>query len=511
MTTWLNNANGTTVTPDSNGPTWINNAPAQPQYEYSYSYMMPQQQQQQQYFSYNQEPQVPAWQQFLYDSAATNGGYGEPIPAQTTWGSAGGFTRNGMINWQDAANTLVPLYQQKLDSLNQAWNTGQIQNVNEIQGVRDALSHWQGIQATGRSPQMFSMPQYSTDNFFTEANEASRLFHGDPRFQAVEAVLPASLRGQNQGQLMRPWASTGLVDSNFGSGSAGVDAGFGSFLPPGLREASFSTSSGQPIISTGPGGIITQYAPNAMGGWTSVGNLNGMPTQYNNGDLRSARDYGSYNTPLLAGLTRSGGYTSPGPDRGEPYNPFPPGLKPIGIDPNTGEMGRYDWSDPWHDQSGWRRDNTGDYPTQAPGFSPQFDENGRSPRPGGGYIQNTPNGPYEVDRFGKQISANIQPISLGDLSLPWQIADALPVSLESKINGALRGFEMIDNANPSNLLPKNMLMNMAKDAALDFVGDRRTWRGDGAHFSTLQDILSQPWANRSAAPISYPSMAALFL
>lgn len=196
--------------------------------------------------------------------------YGPQPQVQTNWSNRGGVTGNGYISWQDAANALVPLWRQKVDSANEAWRNGTLQNPTYIQQLRNEMQRWENIQATGTSPQMFSLPQYSTDNFFTEANETSRLF-GDwnVRPGAVEAVLPWQLRGQNQGQLMRPWTATGMVDSNFGSGSDGnyVTGGYAKNVSNTApsdpnRPSAFSSpyNGGQPMGTGsylgGPGGPI---------------------------------------------------------------------------------------------------------------------------------------------------------------------------------------------------------------------------------------------------------------
>lgn len=473
MATWINNGQATAY--GSDGPTWINNAPqqavqyAQPQYQQpSYadqaSYWLQQ-------YTKPQEP-APVIGSFVQPSNQYRGIYN---------GGAGGVTGNGQINWQDASNALVPLYQQKLTAAEDAWRNGLIQNPTEMQSLRDSLKRWQDIQAAGgQTQQMFALPQWDVNAFWAEANEASRLpgQGSQVRPMGVEAVLPYGLRGQNTGRLMNSWQATGMVDSNFGSGSAGVDAGFGSFLPNGLREASFSTSNGQPIISTGPGGVITQYAPNALGGYSAIGNLNGAnATPYNNGDLRSAHDYGSYLTPLL----RSGAN-----DRFAVANINGGGSMPYGNPTvSTGDTSM-NWRDITNMPTGSYVKQDGSLYNPADDWARKYD----------------PNNPDYVPPAA---------ITAGELSLPWQIADALPVDVVGKINGALRGFEMVDAGNPSNMIPKNALINYLKDAAYQFGTDRKTWQGDGAHFSTLQNILSQPWANRAAAPMMYPSMAALFL
>lgn len=190
---------------------------------------------------------------------------------------ATGVTGGGYINWQDASNALVNLYRQKVAASEQAWRNGLITNPNEMQSLRDSLKRWEDIQANrGVTPQIFALPEYSTDNFFTEANEASRLpgMGGQVRQDAVEAVLPASLRGQNQGQLMHPWTATGLVDSNFGSGSEGnyVAGGIArnrSTTAPSdpNRASAFSNpfNGGQPMGTGsylgGPGGVIPYGQP----------------------------------------------------------------------------------------------------------------------------------------------------------------------------------------------------------------------------------------------------------
>lgn len=298
-------------------------------------------------------------------------------------GGAGGVNGNGMVSTQTYADVMGRLMEDKYQSAVQAWNRGELQNTTILAQLRNEADRLKNIAYNGRSEQMFQRPQFEEDEAFAQWNEAARQWGNTTA--NVENYLPLILRGRNQGQTMRPWTATGLVDSNFGSGNEGNYVA---------------------------GGIVRNVSNTAP---TDPNRPTAFSNPYNGGDLRTASAYGSYLQPLSQG----GGYTSPGASRGEPYNPFPGGLRPIGIDPNTGEMGRYDWSDPYHDRSGWRRDNTGDYPTRAPGFSPQYDENGRAPLPGGGYIQDTPNGPYEVDRFGRRISSGTQVTSLAAMALPY--------------------------------------------------------------------------------------------
>lgn len=511
MATWINNGHAT-MQGGSEGPTWINNAPpAQNQYIANYDYQTPQSQ-----IDYWMGQYAPRYSQPQYDQPSV-GAFVQPSNQYRGIynGGAGGVTGGANINWMDASNALVPLYRQKLEAAEQAWRVGQIQNPNEMQSLRDSLSRWENIQANGgTTPQMFALPQYSLDNFFSEANEASRLpgQGGTVRPWAVDANLAYGLRGQNQGQLMRPWTATGLVESNFGGSGGGGFAGFD--LPAGLREASFTTSNGQPIISTGPGGVITQYAPNEMGGWTSMGNLNGAnATPYNNGDLRSAHDFGSYLNPLLrSGMTDGYAIASNHPrsffgSGGQDFTPFPPTSR----DSN----GHSDWMEgtamPGDGSRDWTRMSDGSYASWGADGSLTIQ------RPNGSreVIDSTPlpesNNPFPFDmsgsssKFGGATDQFAMPLfnDLADLTLPPQV--------EAMLGNLARGYEVIDNANPANLLPKNAMINYLKDAAINFATDRKTWRGDGAHFSTIQNILSQPWGNRSAAPMMYPSMAALFL
>lgn len=511
MPTWINNGQATAY--GSDGPTWINNTPQQ---YIEYQYQQPQYYQQPQ--QYYQQPQIGAWVQ----------------PSVNNWqtynGGAGGYSDANNISWMDASNALVPLYRDKVAASEQAWREGRITNPNEMQSLRDSLSRWENIQTNrGTTPQMFSLPQYDVNNFWAEANEASRLpgQGGQVRYDAVNAVVPYGYRGQNTGRLMNNWASTGLVDSNFGSGSAGVGVG-GFNLPAGLREASFSTSNGIPIIGTGPGGTITQYAPNAIGGWSSIGNLNGPnATPYNNGDLRSAHDFGSYLSPLLRnGFGDFGAVASIHPRSGSVQTQFgdsgaDSAQDPHAItylDPKTGfryqvgntRYGPVSADSPQSVTLGTTatgapivrvNSNTGSEWTSHPDGGSVYTPSMRDRME---YLMQNPASEANY-KFGGATDQFAFPMfnDLADLQLP--------PAVEAAIGNAARGFEMIDNANPANLLPKNALINYVKDKALDFALDRNTWRGDGSHFSTIQDILSQPWSNRNAAPIMYPSMARLFL
>ncbi len=280
---------------------------------------------------------------------------------------ASGVTGGGYINWLDGSNSLVDLYRQKVAASEQAWRDGKITNPNEMQSLRDSLKRWEDIQSNrGVTPQIFALPEYSTDNFFTEANEASRLpgMGGQVRADAVEATLPESLRGQNRGQLMRPWTATGLVDSNFGSGSEG------NYVAGGIARNMSTTAPTDPNRVSAFGGA------------------------YNGGDLRSASQFGSYQSPLLRGGDAHGAVARVTPNwGGSTTNPF------------QNQSGNLSNPSPLWDQP---RDS-----------GPRFDDNGRSSRPGGGYIQNTPNGPYEVDRFGNRLSSGMQSSTFGAMAMPY--------------------------------------------------------------------------------------------
>lgn len=509
MPTWINNGQETTI--GSGGPTWVNNAPV---------YQQPVQYAQPDYnamFQHRQPTLVaPEYaQQYIEQPARQNYGY-QPAAASFDYGQSG-RSGNGMISTRDNAAIMEQLmnaqYQEALRNRN---NSMPGMGDWQIQNIKNEADRWAGIRATGQGTSFFSMPQFATP--YDMYNEVARL--DTSRSSDLDGIMRGVLGndyqsrvGYNDGRRWSGLQPLTPAGTSFGGG-VNMDAGGGYNLPAGLREASFSTSNGQPIISTGPGGIITQYAPNDLGGWSAIGNLNGAnATPYNNGDLRSAHDYGSYNSPLLrSGITDGYAIASNHPrsfsGSGEQdFTPFPPASR----DAN----GRSDWMEgpamPGDGSRNWTRMSDGSYASW--GASGEL----TIQRPDGSreVIDSTPlpesNKPFPFDmsgsspKFGGATDQFAFPL-LNDL-----VDLQLPPAVEAMLGNAGRGFEIIDNANPANLLPKNAMLNALKDAAVNFATNRNTWRGDGAHFSTIQNILSQPWGNRSAAPMMYPSMAALFL
>lgn len=470
MPTWINNGQETTI--GSGGPTWINNAPV---------YQQPVQYAQPDYnamFQHRQPTLVaPEYaQQYIEQPARQNYGY-QPAAASFDYGQSG-RSGNGMISTRDNAAIMEQLmnaqYQEALRNRN---NSMPGMGDWQINNIKNEADRWAGIRATGQGTSFFSMPQFATP--YDMYNETARLDMG--RSLDVDGIMRGVLGndyqsrvGYNDGRRWSGLQPLTPAGTSFGGG-VNMDAGGGYNLPAGLREASFSTSNGQPIISTGPGGIITQYAPNDLGGWSAIGNLNGAnATPYNNGDLRSAHDYGSYNSPLL----RSGANDHFAVARitgGEiPYGN--PTVSTGDTSMNWRDLSRGDVVQP-----------DGSIYNPADDWSRKYDPDNPNYKFGGA-----------TDQFA--------------LPLFNDIADLqLPPAVEAMLGNIGRGYDIIDNANPASLLPKNAMLNALKDAAVNFATNRNTWRGDGAHFSTIQNILSQPWGNRSAAPMMYPSMAALFL
>lgn len=470
MPTWINNGQETTI--GSGGPTWVNNAPV---------YQQPVQYAQPDYnamFQHRQPTLVaPEYaQQYIEQPARQNYGY-QPAAASFDYGQSG-RSGNGMISTRDNAAIMEQLmnaqYQEALRNRN---NSMPGMGDWQIQNIKNEADRWAGIRATGQGTSFFSMPQFATP--YDMYNEVARL--DTSRSSDLDGIMRGVLGndyqsrvGYNDGRRWSGLQPLTPAGTSFGGG-VNMDAGGGYNLPAGLREASFSTSNGQPIISTGPGGIITQYAPNDLGGWSAIGNLNGAnATPYNNGDLRSAHDYGSYNSPLL----RSGANDHFAVARitgGEiPYGN--PTVSTGDTSMNWRDLSRGDVVQP-----------DGSIYNPADDWSRKYDPDNPNYKFGGA-----------TDQFA--------------LPLFNDIADLqLPPAVEAMLGNIGRGYDIIDNANPASLLPKNAMLNALKDAAVNFATNRNTWRGDGAHFSTIQNILSQPWGNRSAAPMMYPSMAALFL
>lgn len=503
MTTWINNGQGTQVLGGGDGPTWINNAPAQQ------SYAQPQQSATPVFDYITRQIPVQQPQQYAYDQSY--GSYAPQPQRQTAFNyGMGGVSGNGMISSQDHARIMANLMQAQYDEAlrNRNNGTGGMGDW-QIKNIMDEMNRYKSEAATGQSTMMFARPQFEVP--WQQYNETARLGPGNN--VNVEALLPSALRGQNTGERWGGFTAT-PIGTSFGGGDGGGDAwgtaGPAPMLPAGLREASFTTSQGTPIISTGPGGTITQYAPNSNGSWTSIGNLSGVnATPYNNGDLRSAHDFGSYLNPLLrsgmsaadlsaaTGIRDNSGFSDAIRNAG--WSDLNPPMVPM-MDSRTFRPGmNFDGTpDRSLDPTGFRQQHPSLY--GDPVSAGQLDEEARMLQP-----------MTQADLNNQQVTgwepgASVYPGGF----LPWGLDDAFPVQVQSNLKNMSDGFNIIDEGNPMNLLPRNIALSTLKDAAFQLATNKNTWRGDGG-FNNIGQMLAQPWANRNMTPLQYGSAMRLFL
>lgn len=256
------------------GPVWNNAAPQMNIYGGGYKgYSQPQQ----------AAPQPPAGASKGVASSTT------PTPWNAYNYGRGGQSGNGMISSKDYAGTMAQLYQGQLDEFDRGWRDGSRQDINSRNAIEAQLKRFQNEYATGQSTMFYARPEFEVP--WAEFNETARLTTS--KSQDLESMLPRALQGQNTGERWKGFEAT-PIGTSFGGGDGGGDAwGTVAFAPEQARMTP-----------------ATDYTRNRT---------------YNNGNLSSASDYGSYGSPLLAG----GGFTSPGPDRGLPYEPDTGGLQAL--------------------------------------------------------------------------------------------------------------------------------------------------------------------------------------
>ncbi len=447
-------------------PTWVNNAPQQVQYQQQYQ---PQQAATPVFdFVTRQLPVQQPQYDYQGGGGSSQGGF-IPAPPQYRGGfdfGSGGVTGNGMINTRDNAEIMADLYQGQLNAYDQSARMGGRQDLNSRNSIAAQLQRWQQEAATGQSTMFHARPTFETP--YEEYNETARL--DTSRMQDLDSILSNRVGvdyeqqlGVNPGGRWRGLQPLSPVGSSFGGGN-------------------FAESVGG--FDTGP----QQAAPRPEFNAT-------MGRVYNNGNLSSANDYGSYLTPLLrsghndhfavANINGGGG--------GLPV--YSDGFVPSEL-----------WNEP--------RGSSGANPsTPADAFR------AANPR-----IYGDPLSPAQQaleDRLGL-------PVSQADLDnqqvtgwepgarvfpggmLPFGLDDAFPVQLQSTLKNAYDGFNIVDAGNPASLLPRNMALNAAKDAAFQMMTNRNMWRGDGG-FHNIGNVLAQPWANRNMAPTQFGTAMRLFL
>lgn len=215
------------------------------------------------------------------------GGYGAP-PEQTSWqGGRGGYDspQTGYISALTFAGAMQGLMGDKLASAEEAWRNGSLQNpyiLQELRAQRDRFATT--VANNGQTGQMFSRPQFEMNAAYAEMNEAARQWGGTTA--NVDNYLPGYFRGYNTGDYMRPWQSTAIVGSNFGSDApiamGGIARNQSNTAPSDANRASAFSGAyngGQPMGSGsylgGPGGRIPSLPFGSQGPVTSYGGNNG--------------------------------------------------------------------------------------------------------------------------------------------------------------------------------------------------------------------------------------------
>lgn len=205
------------------------------------------------------------------------GGFSAPLPQWNAFNyGMGGISGNGMISARDDSYVRYNLMKAQYEAALQNRNMGMSGMGDwQIQNMYHEMQRYASEAATGQATSMFTRPQYETP--YMIYNEMARI--GPGQTTNYEQWMPRALMGQNTGARWGGFYAAGLSSSSMG-GDVGVQLDAPSFsLPQGIREASFSTSDGIPLISTGAGGIITQWKPNALGGFSGT-NLNGMASAF---------------------------------------------------------------------------------------------------------------------------------------------------------------------------------------------------------------------------------------
>lgn len=437
MTLWLNGGASAGYYQDRNGPTWVNNAePAYQQYDSAPQY---------DWLAYRQPM---SYDSYSYGSPGAYQSRSEPPrPFNTSFsGGRDGETRDGMVSQKDHATIMSGLMGDKYESALGAWQRGELQNpytLNELKYQADRFANI--AQQGGYTGQTYSRSQFEVPWY--EYNAAAKQWGGTTA--DVEQYLPPSLRGQNTGEQWQGFQAT-PIGTSFGDGYGGGDA---------WGTAAFGPEQARVVLPD-----LDRTRNNV----------------YNGGDLRSANDFGSYQTALL----RSGA-----DDIGAVARITPRGF------------------------------GSGTATSDASGFNQRYQELAKPPadtsmrgpimQDAKGYYRDnnyydTTGKPADIERFGGA------GVSAGGTNLPWMIADTMPVEIQSTAKNIYDGFNIINDMNPANLIdPKRIATNAAIDAGLSFALNPMTWRGDGG-LGGIAQYLAQPWANRSLAPMNYGMAMRLF-
>lgn len=442
---WL----GGTTFNDNDSPTWINNsgggyAQQQQAYDPSAQYAN--------FLSYRQPDSSYNQQQPSYSYGADYSSSVSIPPGQ--WNAfnhgAGGVSGNGMISQRDHNLLTGELFKGQYEEAlyNKQNGVGTPMSDWQIENMRQQWLLHEGQGRTDRSTMQFARPQFEYDPKFY--NELARLDHTG-RSQDLVSMLPGNLRDYHTNERWGGFEAT-PVGTSFGDGSGGGDA---------WGTAAFGPETARIVVPQ------IDHTRNNV---------------YNGGDLRSANDYGSYQTALLRSGTgdigavasihsrEGGGYSTASDDASGFNQRFGDLARPL-MPSNQSMRGPI-----MEDENGYYRDNN------------YYDRTGL---------------PADIERLGGALSA-------GGTNLPWMIADTLPVEIQSVAKNIYDGFNIINDMNPANLVdPRRMATNAAMDAGMSFAFNPMTWRGDGG-LGGIAQYLAQPWANHSLAPMNYGMAMRLF-
>lgn len=400
------------------------------------------------------------------------------FPRQTGWDHGrGGVTTGGMISQQDYNWTMAQLFKGQYEEALRNRNMG-MSGMGEWQ-IKNLYDQWQlfeGQAASDTATSMFARNQFETP--WTTFNEMSRL-DTTGRSINLNSLLPYSVASQNTGGRWGGFTAT-PIGTSFGGGinlepGGGYERHISNTAPSDANRASaFSNPfnggqpSNAPIIASWNSGMgpirdwQSAVAGVGMGGTISDGLSNMNPAWF---DPR-LKDMDVTNAPPGSYIDRDGKLRLPPDDN---YRPEPGNLKG------------------WENYKYNRSYNYGQYP------------------------EATTEDRRMIDAMNKLMS-KMPPaaMSFGGLNLPAEFYDMMPSSVQSSLNSLKTGFGIINDANPANLLPQNMMKNAAMNAAGSFLMNPSTWRGNGDFSSWYGQASQTSWFNRSMSPMNFGAAARLF-
>lgn len=480
-------------------------------------------------------------------SRGVMGGWQAPWYQQNVYsGGRGGYSGNGMISQLDNSEMLAGLYRDKYESGVRAFQNGDPNAPSwyTLREIEYAAQRHANIAANGGyTGQLYSRSQFESSSAWAEANEASFMWGGqrnDPR-----RYLNPALWGEYDPSQRMHAQSFGLLSGGMGQMSQGGNIGYD--LPPGMREASFSVGNGdRPIISTGAGGVITAWKPNAIGGFSGF-NINSASTAFNNpynsGDLRSAHDLGSYLAPLLrsghndhfamANIGNQPGMTPFYLDRFKQMTSGANGGNQIypnvfewlnGYKPRSGNLMGWNkegimrgldrsWQSSTFDSNNYPRLQTKLAPDMMSGLGPLFNSSDfpklqtkLAPDMVPGVLTGAGSHTTFADLFAGQNYRYGGATQQYAYPLMADILDNMPrgaAGIEAALNAAAGGYQMVNQAMPWWTSTSGAAMHFAQ-MGMNGITDKTSL------YSQMGTIMSQPWANKSMPFASYPAAMKLF-